>query len=73
MKEKIVQVQNSGAFQRSYDGGETWEDVTESETRDKLSGYFTSVDEILGILRDGDRVQTPWAIWRYWTRKGEQK
>ena len=53
-------------YQRMYvDEPNNWQEISLDEAKDKLSAYYTNVDEVLMILRQGSTLRTPWAFYRW--------
>jgi hypothetical protein len=52
-------------YQKMYvDEPDQWQDVDEHSIRRSFEGYYKDVDGALAILRNGDELRTPWAIYR---------
>lgn len=56
----------TGRFQRSEDGGQTWEDIDPQVMRHRLAGTYKDVDLAIATMT-GDRqeVRTQYAVYRY--------
>ena len=53
-------------FERMYaDEPDNWQPVEEDVIRDKLSGYYNNLDEVVQAIKDGQTVRTPFAFYRY--------